>query len=125
MLCLLVEREWILSVILATFGFQRTTQLLEYSSIALAQTWDEFTSSRQPTIHSFRANTGMPQTTYGGNVSGPFGGAGAGHQIPAATGPAGMSNGFGGYGAQQSNNNPFGQGPQQGHSQGGGDLIQF
>lgn len=54
--------------------------------------------------------TGMPQTTYGG------------HQVPAATGPAGMANGFGGgYGGQQSNN-PFGS-KQQG--QGGQDLIQF
>ena len=70
--------------------------------------------------------TGMPQTTYSGNTSSPFGGAG--HQIPAATGPAGMSNGFGGgYGAQQQqSNNPFGQRPQQGQQQGGGgDLIQF
>jgi epsin len=57
--------------------------------------------------------TGMPQTTYGGNQ---------GHQVPAATGPAGMANGFGGgYGGQQSNN-PFGS-KQQG--QGGQDLIQF
>ncbi len=61
--------------------------------------------------------TGMPQTTYGGNSSGGF-------QVPAATGPAGMSNGFGGgYGAQQ-NNNPFGSRPQQGQN-GQGDLIQF
>ena len=70
--------------------------------------------------------TGMPQTTYGGNNSSPYGGAG--HQMPAATGPAGMSNGFGGgYGAQQQqSNNPFGQRPQQGQQQGGGgDLIQF
>lgn len=70
--------------------------------------------------------TGVPQTTYGGNSSSPFGGAG--HQMPAATGPAGMSNGFGGgYGAQQQqSNNPFGQRPQQGqHQGGGGDLIQF
>lgn len=68
--------------------------------------------------------TGMPQTTYGGNNSSPFG---AGHQIPAATGPAGMANGFGGgYGAQQQqSSNPFGQRPQQGQQQGGGDLIQF
>jgi len=64
--------------------------------------------------------TGMPQTTYQGNNSG-FGG----HQVPAATGPAAMSNGFGGggFGAQQSNN-PFGQRPQQNQGQ-GGDLIQF
>lgn len=62
--------------------------------------------------------TGMPQTSYG-NSSGGFG---AGHQIPAATGPAGMSNGFGGgYGAQSGN--PFGGRPQQGAS--GQDLIQF
>lgn len=60
--------------------------------------------------------TGMPQTTYGQNP-----GFGAGHQMPAATGPAGMSNGY------QQNNNPFGQRPQQqGQNQGGGgDLIQF
>jgi epsin len=49
--------------------------------------------------------TGMPQTSYGGNTG--FGG----HQVPAATGPAGMGN------------NPFGQRQQQ-HG-GGGDLIQF
>jgi epsin len=62
--------------------------------------------------------TGMPQTSYG-NSSGGFG---AGHQIPAATGPAGMSNGFGGgYGSQSSN--PFGSRPQQGAN--GQDLIQF
>ena len=61
--------------------------------------------------------TGMPQTSYG-NSSGGFG---AGHQIPAATGPAGMSNGFGGYGAQSSN--PFGQRPQQGQQD--QNLIQF
>lgn len=62
--------------------------------------------------------TGMPQTQYGA----------AGHLVPAATGPAGMSNGFGGgFGAQQSAN-PFGQRPQQNNGQngqGGGDLIQF
>ncbi|CAL3969219.1 unnamed protein product [Diplocarpon coronariae] len=59
--------------------------------------------------------TGMPQTQYGA----------PGHQVPAATGPAGMSNGFGGgYGSQQSAN-PFGQRPQQNNGQGGGDLIQF
>lgn len=65
--------------------------------------------------------TGMPQTTYGGNSVGGYGNPG--QQIPAATGPAGMSNGYGGgFGAQQ-NSNPFGQRPQQ---QGGqGDLIQF
>lgn len=64
--------------------------------------------------------TGMPQTTYGGNSSGGFGAPG--HQMPAATGPAGM-NGFGGsYGAPQ-NSNPFGQRPQ--HQSGQGDLIQF
>jgi epsin len=62
--------------------------------------------------------TGMPQTSYN-NSSGVFG---AGRQVPAATGPAGMSNGFGGgYGAQSGN--PFGQRPQQGS--GGQDLIQF
>lgn len=62
--------------------------------------------------------TGMPQTSYA-NSSGAFG---TGRQMPAATGPAGMSNGFGGgYGAQSSN--PFGQRPQQGP--GGQDLIQF
>ena len=54
--------------------------------------------------------TGMPQTTYTAN-----------HQIPAATGPAGMVSGFGGGFGQQSNN-PFGQ-KQQG--QAGQDLIQF
>lgn len=55
--------------------------------------------------------TGMPQTSYGA----------PGHQMPAATGPAGMSNGY-----QQQSNNPFGQRPQQGQNQGGGgDLIQF
>jgi epsin len=59
--------------------------------------------------------TGMPQTQYGGN---------AGHQIPAATGPAGMSNGFGGGYGQ--NNNPFGARPQQQQNgQAGQDLIQF
>jgi epsin len=66
--------------------------------------------------------TGMPQTTYGGNSSA-FGSPG--YQIPAATGPASMSNGFGGgYGAQQVSN-PFGQRPQQQGSNGQGDLIQF
>jgi epsin len=65
--------------------------------------------------------TGMPQTTYGGNSSGGFGTPG--QQMPAATGPAGMSNGFGnGYGAP-ANSNPFGQRPQQQNGQ--GDLIQF
>lgn len=64
--------------------------------------------------------TGMPQTTYGGNSSG-F--SGAGHQMPAATGPAGMSNGLGGGGfASQQTSNPFGSRPQQNK---GGDLIQF
>ncbi|KAH6680272.1 ENTH domain-containing protein [Halenospora varia] len=63
--------------------------------------------------------TGMPQTTYNNNS-----GFGSGHQIPAATGPAGMSNGFGGgYGAQSSN--PFGARPQQQQNSQGGDLIQF
>ncbi|KAH8599657.1 ENTH domain-containing protein [Bisporella sp. PMI_857] len=57
--------------------------------------------------------TGMPQTSYGQGS----------HQIPAATGPAGMSNGYG-FGAQQQSNNPFGQRPQQGQG-GGQDLIQF
>lgn len=57
--------------------------------------------------------TGMPQTTYGAN----------GHQVPAATGPAGMSNGFGGGYGQQQQANPFGRG-QQGQN-GQGDLIQF
>ena len=64
--------------------------------------------------------TGMPQTSYGGGA----GGLG-GYQVPAATGPAALSNGFGGggYGAQQQTSNPFGQRPQgQGQS---GDLIQF
>jgi epsin len=65
--------------------------------------------------------TGMPQTTYGGQSSG-FGG----HQVPAATGPAGMgggfSSGFGGAGSS----NPFGPRPgQQQNGQGGQDLIQF
>jgi epsin len=73
--------------------------------------------------------TGMPQTTYGGNSSSSFSSNGfgsAGHQIPAATGPAGMSNGFGGgYSAQQSSSNPFGAGPQQGQNGQGQDLIQF
>ena len=70
--------------------------------------------------------TGMPQTTYGGNSTSGFGSSGfGGHQVPAATGPAGMSNGFGGgYGAQQSSN-PFGARPQQGQNGQGGDLIQF
>ena len=65
--------------------------------------------------------TGMPQASYGQHVS--F----APHQMPAATGPASMSNGFNGYGAQpQQSSNPFGQRPQQGQQQGpGGDLIQF
>lgn len=53
--------------------------------------------------------TGMPQTQYGG------------HQIPAATGPAGLA--FGATPPQGNNNNPFGPRPQQG--QGGQDLIQF
>jgi epsin len=58
--------------------------------------------------------TGMPQTSYGG-----------GRQMPAATGPAGMSNGYGGsFGAQQASN-PFGTRPQQGQNGQGGDLIQF
>lgn len=57
--------------------------------------------------------TGMPQTQYGQ----------AGHQMPAATGPAG---GYGGgFGAQQGSSNPFGQRPQQQQGQGGQDLIQF
>lgn len=70
--------------------------------------------------------TGMPQTTYGGNSSSGFGGGfgGAGPQVHAATGLAGMSNGFGrGLGAQQSSSNPFGARPQQQNGQ--GDLIQF
>jgi epsin len=63
--------------------------------------------------------TGMPQTQY--NSSSSF----SGHQIPAATGPAGLSNGFGGgFGAPQ-NSNPFGARPQQQGSNGNGDLIQF
>ena len=64
--------------------------------------------------------TGMPQTSYGANNSNGFG---ASHQIPAATGPAGMSNGFGGGYGQQSSN-PFGARPQQ-QQNGQGDLIQF
>jgi epsin len=58
--------------------------------------------------------TGMPQTTYNQMAS---------HQVPAATGPAGMASGFGGAFGGQPSNNPFGQKPQQG--QGGQDLIQF
>lgn len=55
--------------------------------------------------------TGMPTVSYGG------------HQMPAATGPAGM-NAFGGQGGGQGTNNPFAQRPQQ--QQGNhGDLIQF
>jgi epsin len=73
--------------------------------------------------------TGVPQTTYGGNSSSGFSSnsfGSAGHQIPAATGPAGMSNGFGGgYSSQQSSSNPFGAGPQQGQNGQGQDLIQF
>ncbi|CAJ2505065.1 Uu.00g124590.m01.CDS01 [Anthostomella pinea] len=53
--------------------------------------------------------TGMPQTSYGQ------------HQMPAATGPAGM-NGMAGYGGQS---NPFGARPQQQNQQPGQDLIQF
>ncbi|TVY21039.1 Epsin-1 [Lachnellula arida] len=66
--------------------------------------------------------TGMPQTSYGANNTNSFG---VGHQMPAATGPAGMSNGFGGggFGTQQSSN-PFGARP-QGQQNGQGDLIQF
>ncbi|TVY68703.1 Epsin-1 [Lachnellula suecica] len=76
-------------------------------------------TGHNPFLHT--QYTGMPQTTYGGNNSNAFG---AGHQVPAATGPAGMSNGFGGgYGAQQSSN-PFGGRPQQ-QQNGQGDLIQF
>lgn len=72
--------------------------------------------------------TGVPQTQYG---AAPFGAAG--HQMPAATGPAGFSNG---YGASvppvpqipaQHNNNPFGAAPhpQQGQTGPNGDLIHF
>lgn len=63
--------------------------------------------------------TGLPQTTYGGQSSG-FGG----HQVPAATGPAGMAGGFGGGFGGQGSSNPFG--PRPGQQQNGqGDLIQF
>lgn len=64
--------------------------------------------------------TGMPQTSYGGNAAAP--------QMPAATGPAGMSNGgYGGGFGQQGSSNPFGPRPgqQQQNPNGGGDLIQF
>jgi epsin len=65
--------------------------------------------------------TGMPQTSYGGQTSG-FGV----HQIPAATGPAGMVGGFGGGFGGQGSSNPFGPRPgQQQNGQGGQDLIQF
>jgi epsin len=68
--------------------------------------------------------TGMPQTSYG-NASNNFGVAS--HQMPAATGPAGMNGFGGGFGVQQQSNNPFGPRPgQQGQNpNGGGDLIQF
>jgi epsin len=63
--------------------------------------------------------TGMPQTTYGGQ-SGGF----SGHQVPAATGPAGMGSGFGGGFGGQGSSNPFGSRPNQ-QQNGQGDLIQF
>ncbi|CAG8976393.1 hypothetical protein HYALB_00012540 [Hymenoscyphus albidus] len=66
--------------------------------------------------------TGMPQTQYGGNSSG-FGAAG--RQMPAATGPAGMSHGFGGGFGGQQQSNPFGARPQQNQNSQAGDLIQF
>jgi epsin len=69
--------------------------------------------------------TGMPNTTY--NSPGAFGGGG--RQVPAATGPAGMSNGYGngGFGgvASPQSANPFGQRPPGQQQNGGGDLIQF
>lgn len=65
--------------------------------------------------------TGIPQTSYGNNSTGGFGSTP--HQMPAATGPAGMSNGFGSGFASQQTGNPFGA-RQQG-SNGQGDLIQF
>lgn len=59
--------------------------------------------------------TGMPATSYGANGANGQNGGFTGHQVPAATGPAGL------YGAQSAN--PFGpRGQQQGQ---GGDLIQF
>jgi epsin len=66
--------------------------------------------------------TGMPQTSYGGQTGG-FGG----HQIPAATGPAGMGGhgGFGGGYGGQGSGNPFGPRPGQQQNGQGGDLIQF
>ncbi|KLU89251.1 epsin-1 [Magnaporthiopsis poae ATCC 64411] len=54
--------------------------------------------------------TGMPTPSYGGQ-----------HQMPAATGPAGMNSGFG---APQGTNNPFAARPQQQQTN-QGDLIQF
>ncbi|KAL8304475.1 hypothetical protein RB601_007187 [Gaeumannomyces tritici] len=54
--------------------------------------------------------TGMPTPSYGGQ-----------HQMPAATGPAGMNSGFG---APQATNNPFATRPQQQQTN-QGDLIQF
>lgn len=66
--------------------------------------------------------TGMPQTTFGGQTTG-FGG----HQIPAATGPAGMGGhgGFGGGFGGSGSSNPFGPRPGQQQNGQGGDLIQF
>ncbi|KAH8812037.1 hypothetical protein F5884DRAFT_299841 [Xylogone sp. PMI_703] len=63
--------------------------------------------------------TGIPPTTYGGNPNGFGGSPFGGHQVPAATGPAG----FGGGGFGQQTNNPFGGQPQT--QQQGQDLIQF
>lgn len=77
---------------------------------------NEQATGTNPFVHS--QFTGMPQTQYN---QGGFGGANP--QMPAATGPAGMANGFGGaYG--QHGNNPFGQRQAQG-AQGSNDLIQF
>jgi epsin len=66
--------------------------------------------------------TGMPQTTFGGQTSN-FGG----HQIPAATGPAGMGGhgGFGGGFGGAGSSNPFGPRPGQQQNGQNGDLIQF
>ncbi len=78
-------------------------------------------NTKQTGTNPFLPNqyTGMPATTYN-NSPGAFGG----RQVPAATGPAGMSNGYGAgaFNSPQSAN-PFGQRPQQQNGQ--GDLIQF
>jgi len=68
--------------------------------------------------------TGMPQPTYGGISTGLSNSSIGGRQVPAATGPAGMSNGFGGgYGSRSSN--PFGQRTSPSQQGQGSDLIQF